>query len=101
MGSGPELVRFDMKLSATCHLNLFDEEAPTIACSSGRGSNAPSSGEDVHDDVELCYMDEDCFDDMWIIRCDSMHFKFAFCNDFFSLTYEHWTLNYEYDSMLP
>ena len=60
----PELVDLDMELSAMCHLNLFDEEAPTIASSSRHGSNVCSSGEDVHDDVELRFMDKDFFYDM-------------------------------------
>ena len=58
----PELADLDMALSAMGHLNLFDEEAPTIASSSGHGSNVPSSREDEH--AELRYMDEDFFDDM-------------------------------------
>ena len=53
-----------MSLSVMHHLNLFDEEAPTIAPLSGHGSSVPSSGEDEHDDVELRYMDKDFFDDM-------------------------------------
>ena len=52
-----------MALSAMSHLNLFDEESPTIASSSRHGSNVPSFGEDEHD-VELHYMDKDFFDDM-------------------------------------
>lgn len=60
----PELADLDMALSAMSHLNLFDEEAPTIASSSGHGSSVPSSREDGHDDVELRYMDEEFFDDM-------------------------------------
>jgi hypothetical protein len=46
------------------HLNLFDEEVPTIASSSGYGSHVPNSTKEEHDDVELCYMNGDFFDDM-------------------------------------
>ena len=59
----PELVDLDMALTAMSHLDLFDEESPTIASSGGHGSNVPSFGEDEHD-VELRYIDEDFFDDM-------------------------------------
>ena len=56
----PELPDLDMTLTSISNMNLFDEEAPTIATSSGHGSNVPLPTVDV----DSHSMDEDIFDDM-------------------------------------
>jgi len=59
----PKLVDLDITLRVVSYLNFFDEEAPTIASSSGHGNNVPNSREDEHHDVELRYRGKDIFDD--------------------------------------
>lgn len=63
MGCG-NLVDLEMSLNAMTHLNFHDEEASTIVSSSGHESNVSDSAKNVHNHVELHYINEDIFYDM-------------------------------------
>ena len=62
----PEFPYLDMTLNAMSHMTLFDKEAPIIASSTIHGSSAPTHGEDPNDDMDLNYMYENIFDDIFM-----------------------------------